>query len=848
MTLHKKEKKFKSINLGRLLFAIVFLLTSLGQFMVPNARADPSMSLDVAVSAADVEPGDTLILTVFFNNTGTNNASSVWINVSVPLQLNYVWDDSFIELGIKTGDFNWTFPNMNVTNHSFIIEFNVLDSALDGELMTFSAHLDYLNHLGQPMTPPPDAFASVTAHRPVMLLSKTAEAYKISPGQVFNYTISFQNVGSANASEVLIDDFLPPSLIYINDTTSSIGGKKTGPYNWSFSDVTGSLSFELKVQAMSGLSDGTLIINDVFLSYRNTKGIWFQDEFATNTTMVVIPNITFQKMVDKGLASVGDLLDYSLIINNTGLGVARTVWISDTLPIDTTYFSSSPDCDSIISNTCSWTLDDLVPGERQFHIQARINASAQGGSILTNRASLNYTNSVGVPLGNLSSNASTVIEQVFLELILGSRVATSTPNDVFEFDILIRNTSPLPSLGAWLNVTFPGEIEYISDNATDMGGVKTGNYRWEFTNVPQGDRSFRIVTRISSETTDMQTLDIDLQLDHTNERGEGLPTATDKITITIHSPILSSQIASSKRTFESDETLVFTVFLNNTGSVLSQKAWLNLSIPSSLRYLSDTSATIGGATTGNLSYVFSDVAPGNYEFQISLGFAGPLQDHEQIEVWAFLNYTDSNGDFIREYARNAVCQIVVPSGEFPFLLVVAGILLACILSFAGAFSRESAKYSILLFFLPLYSRLRRRDVLDHETRGMIRGYIIANPGDHFNSIKAALDLRNGTLAHHLNVLEREDMVKSIKDGKYRRFFPIGMRVPERAFPTKIEIMILELVRESPGISQKEIAAHLGMSQPTVSYHINKLKKSQRLRTEKHGMTLRHYIMDSKKES
>ncbi|MFQ5883778.1 MAG: winged helix-turn-helix transcriptional regulator [Thermoplasmata archaeon] len=838
-----KERETKSNRPKILLFLIALASISFVQFLVPNAEAQPSINLTMGLSAQDVEPGDVLTCTIFFNNTGTNNSTSAWINVSVPLHMSYLSDTSFVEGGSKTGDYNWTFSDVNVSFHSFDIDFLILDNASDGEVMTISANLDYLDQFFSPM-PPSSTFETVTARRPVLLLGKIAETYRISPGQTHNYTITFQNTGSRNASLVLVNDFLPPSLIYINDTSSSIGGTKVGPYNWSFSDVTGSLSFDLTVQAMSSLSDGMLITNTVTLQYRNVNGVWFQEIFESNTTMVVIPALTFQKTVDKTFASPGDLLEYTLTVNNTGRGTAKTVVINDTLPNDTRYFSSSPMCDSIIGNTCSWTLYDLAPGTFELLVQTRINDSVPGGSRLTNDASLNYTNSKGVPLGNLSSNASTVIEQTYLVLVLGSRVATSTPNDFFEFDVLIRNTSPLPSLAAWLNITFPGEVEYISDNATDAGGTKTSNYRWEFANVPQGDRSFIIITRISSETTDMQALDIDLQLDHTNERGESFPTASDRMTITVHSPILSSQIVSTKRVFEKDETLAFAVFLNNTGSVPSQSAWLNLSIPSSLTYLSDTSASIGGTAIGNLSYVFSDIGPGNYEFQIFLSFEGALQDSEQIEVWAFLNYTDSNGDFIGEYARNAVCQIVAPSGEFPFLLAGIVILFACMLSFAGLFSRESTKYSLLLFFLPLYSRLRRKEVLDHETRGMIRGYVIANPGDHFNSIKSALDLRNGTLAHHLHVLEREDIIKSIKDGKYRRFFPTGMRIPERAYPTRIEQMILDIVKGTPGITQKDIASQLRMSQPTVSYHINKLKKSDRIRTEKHGMSLRHYLTDS----
>ncbi|MFQ6060522.1 MAG: winged helix-turn-helix transcriptional regulator [Thermoplasmata archaeon] len=82
----------------------------------------------------------------------------------------------------------------------------------------------------------------------------------------------------------------------------------------------------------------------------------------------------------------------------------------------------------------------------------------------------------------------------------------------------------------------------------------------------------------------------------------------------------------------------------------------------------------------------------------------------------------------------------------------------------------------------------------------------------------------------------------MKDGKYRRFFPVGMRLPEGTYPTKMERIILGIVEERPGITQKEIANELRITQPTVSYHINRLKELGRIRTERHGITLRHYLV------
>jgi uncharacterized repeat protein (TIGR01451 family) len=826
-----------------LLLTTAFLLTSYLQFLAPNVAAQPSITLQMSMSATDVEPGDMVTCRIVFNNTGMNKSSIAWINVSLPSALVYTSDTSAGEGGVKTGDYNWTFINVTVMDHSFDINLFMSSNVQDGERLNITARIEYVDELFVPM-PPSNAFAMVTARRPELTVTKTAETYEISPDQKYNYTVSFQNAGSVNASLVYINDTLPWALEYDNDTASSIGGSEVSPMNWSFSNVLGSRSFDITVKALSNLTDGMLIDNNLRLFYRNAFAVWFPMEAATNTTMVVsVPSFTFTNTDSKSTASPGDLLNYTLSLSNIGTGIAKEAWIEDTIPDGTTYFDSLPACGSFVNNTCTWILLDIGLETRVVNLIVRINASAPVGAIIRNTAFLNYTDDIGNPIGSLSANDTTTVRGSYLSLVLQSRSLTSTPYDTLQTDILIRNQSPQPSLHAWLNVTLPQEMRYVSDNSSDIGGTKTGTNRWEFSNIPQGNRSFRLISEIYTETADGIQLQVGIQLDHTNATGIAFPTITDGITIAIQAPVLSPQIDTIKRDYQQSETAAVMVYLNNTGSATAFSVWVDLSVPSSVKHLNDTSDSIGGVKLSDLSFQINDLEPGLHSFVVYLDI-GSIEKSADIDVWLFVNYTDSNEDLIGQTSERVSFGVIVPSEEFPVLLLSFVVLIAFVMSLGFVTRRESVKYSLLMFIVPLFSRLKKENVLDHETRGMIRGYIVANPGDHFNSIKDTLDLKNGTLAHHINILEREGIVKSVKDGKFRRFFPTGMRISENAYPTKIEKLILDIIAETPGITQKDIGTQLGMSQPTVSYHITKLRKAKRLHTEKHGMSLRHYLEDS----
>ncbi|UCH89265.1 MAG: winged helix-turn-helix transcriptional regulator, partial [Thermoplasmata archaeon] len=158
--------------------------------------------------------------------------------------------------------------------------------------------------------------------------------------------------------------------------------------------------------------------------------------------------------------------------------------------------------------------------------------------------------------------------------------------------------------------------------------------------------------------------------------------------------------------------------------------------------------------------------------------------------------------------------------------IIAGVVVA---------GTEWGWYALLTLLFPLYVRISGRRILDNFTRGKIYGYIIANPGDHYNSIKGALKLKNGALAYHLKALEREEMIKSQTDGKYKRFYPYEMAVPPRS--TKMSTMrqnIIDQIVEQPGITQNEISDKMGVSHQAISYHLRSLVQLGAVNIEKKG--------------
>ena len=159
---------------------------------------------------------------------------------------------------------------------------------------------------------------------------------------------------------------------------------------------------------------------------------------------------------------------------------------------------------------------------------------------------------------------------------------------------------------------------------------------------------------------------------------------------------------------------------------------------------------------------------------------------------------------------------------------------------AMLFSRnEGVQLAFHKALIPLYSKLSPDEILNNKIRREIYQYIKSHPGEHFRSILLNLGLTNGTLAYHLYTLEKEELIKSRKDGLYRRFYPTGYKV-EPVIPTNGMGQIYRLIVSEPGITQKEVSERLGIPSSSVNYSVKKLRRQGLIEIRREGRYTRLY--------
>ena len=140
------------------------------------------------------------------------------------------------------------------------------------------------------------------------------------------------------------------------------------------------------------------------------------------------------------------------------------------------------------------------------------------------------------------------------------------------------------------------------------------------------------------------------------------------------------------------------------------------------------------------------------------------------------------------------------------------------------------------------------EVLDLAARRRIVEFVRDNPGVHLRGLAEALAMPVSTLEYHCYHLERHGHLSVRDTGGFKAFYPAeGLDRRDKD--------ILYLVRHegprhiathlllNPGSTPGDLKAVTGLSAPTLTFHLKKMKMASLLREEPSGRTKRLYIED-----
>jgi len=346
----------------------------------------PQLVLQKAASADIVAPGDTLVFTLSYANTGSGNAAGAFIVDTLP---------AFVQFSSASGgatvtgnEVRWSLGNLPAGASGSVTLTVVVDSPLpNGTQIVNTATINTPDPMVQPASASSTSQVSIA---PQLVLNKTAQSPIITTGEQLTYTISYSNAGNDVATNVVLSDELPTDTTFVSASVGGVYNSMTGKVTWQLPDIqpNDGGSVTLTVMLSNGLLSGQRINNIASISADNTPPV----SASVATEVNVTPVLTVVKTADKSVVQAGGTLNYTLTLANTGNAAATGVTLLDHLPSITggaqPVFSGSGVYDPA-AHQISWDIGTVGVGEVQtYTVQLAIPSPLADGTIVDNEASV----------------------------------------------------------------------------------------------------------------------------------------------------------------------------------------------------------------------------------------------------------------------------------------------------------------------------------------------------------------------------------------------------------------------------------------------------------------------------
>lgn len=140
----------------------------------------------------------------------------------------------------------------------------------------------------------------------------------------------------------------------------------------------------------------------------------------------------------------------------------------------------------------------------------------------------------------------------------------------------------------------------------------------------------------------------------------------------------------------------------------------------------------------------------------------------------------------------------------------------------------------------LYNRLSRNTTFDNDTRRKIFDYVKTMPGSCIADIAGQAGVSHSTASYHLDKLLAFSLLTSTIDGNKVRFFINGGAFSEEERRTLAALdngetrRVLAEILKHPWCYRAELTGILGVSSPTVNWHLERLQEAGLVQENRSG--------------
>ena len=342
--------------------------------------------------------------------------------------------------------------------------------------------------------------------------SKVATPDPVLAGTELTYTITVTNNGPDDAPSVTVADNLPAELTFVSCSATG-GGTCEGSDNnrtVTFEALAAATSETIRITAevSDSIPDGTTVSNTALVTTVISDPNSTNDSDTAAVSVIQQADLAISKVAVPDPVVAGANLTYTVGVTNNGPNAARSVTVTDTLPVGLTFVSCSATGGGVCGgtgNNRTVTFASLAAGaSATITIEATVGVATLHGATLSNTASSTSTTFDPNSANNSATASAAVINQADLAVTKTASAGAVQVGTNVTYVVAVANRGPNSALNVRLTDALPAGLTFVSNSgasgwtcinpATGSGGTITCSIS---TLASGGTATFTIVANVS---------------------------------------------------------------------------------------------------------------------------------------------------------------------------------------------------------------------------------------------------------------------------------------------------------------------------------------------------------------
>ncbi len=317
-----------------------------------------------------------------------------------------------------------------------------------------------------------DATLTVTASADLSI-TKSDNPDPVLPGDTLTYTVTVNNAGPSDATDVVVTDTLPAGVTF--DSTSGCAEDPAGVPTCSLGTIAAGDSASYTVTVTVDAATSGVITNSVSVT-SNTPDPNARNNTDTEDTTVTpsgTADLSIVKSDNPDPVLPGDTLTYTVTVSNAGQADAADVVVTDTLPAGVT-FSSTSGCAEDPAGVPACSLGTIAAGSSaSYTITVSVDPATAG--TITNTASVSSSTPDPNPNNNTDTEDTFVGTSADLSITKSDNPDPVLPGDTLTYTVTVNNAGPSSATDVVVTDTLPAGVTFASTSgcAEDPAGVPT---------------------------------------------------------------------------------------------------------------------------------------------------------------------------------------------------------------------------------------------------------------------------------------------------------------------------------------------------------------------------------------